>query len=353
MPRLLAHHLSASRCRGARRLARSLSSLSRLVADEASSVVLGFPQWQGAGPENAARYQLGGPKLHGSVCRLLPRAASHTVAVPADEPGEATRVALDDETFWAETVVAKQQAAAAALLRRESPTRVVTIGGDCGVEPPSIGYLAERYGAGNLAVLWLDAHADMNEPVGSPSGYFHGMALRAVLEPALFGAAMEALVPVPALPAQAVLGGVRSVDSPERERMAELQMTLLSPDCLDHHGRRPDGQRSVLLDALERTRWSGAEYLYVHVDLDVLVPSHLPHVGVPEPGGLEPAALLRLIKQVAQQWGARPGERGGGGSRVVGLSVTEFAPQPGASEAQQQAAIGFVERLVEALWRQQ
>ena len=37
---------------------------------------------------------------------------------------------------------------------------------------------------------------------------------------------------------------------------------------------------------------------------------------------------------------------------MVGLSVTEFAPQPGASELQQQTTINFVERLIEELWRE-
>jgi hypothetical protein len=40
---------------------------------------------------------------------------------------------------------------------------------------------------------------------------------------------------------------------------------------------------------------------YVHLDLDVLDPSHFPHVCVPEGGGLSPGALLEIGAQLARQ----------------------------------------------------
>jgi arginase len=37
-----------------------------------------------------------------------------------------------------------------------------------------------RHGDG-LAVVWFDAHGDLNTPESSPSGAFHGMVLRTLL----------------------------------------------------------------------------------------------------------------------------------------------------------------------------
>ena len=320
----------------------SQAGVGPLSVNDPSTTVLGFPQWQGAGLENAERYQLGGPMLHRSVCALLPRAKQCVVHVAPDEPGPAARLNQVDE-WWGQTVIERQQAQARALLSEMASTRVVAVGGDCGIEPAIVGFLTEKYG-GDLAVLWLDAHADLNEPQHSPSGLFHGMALRACLEPVLFGGTMACqTVPQPVSHAHVVLAGTRSLDQPERSYLAEHNMSYLPPGCLEHCGNGSDHARSALLDALART---SANNLYVHIDLDVVDPSHLPHVGVPEPDGISPGALLQLIAQVAKQW------RGSNGaSKVVGLSVTEFAPQSQSTPVQQHATIAFVTKLVEELFR--
>ena len=68
-----------------------------------------------------------------------------------------------------------------ADLRASAPDIVVTVGGTCGVEAAPVAYLNERYD-GNLAVVWFDGHGDLNSPATSPSGHFHGMVLRTLLE---------------------------------------------------------------------------------------------------------------------------------------------------------------------------
>ncbi len=56
---------------------------------------------------------------------------------------------------------------------------VLTVGGDCGVALAPIAHAARR--SPGLAVVWIDAHPDLNTPDSSPSGAFAGMALSAVL----------------------------------------------------------------------------------------------------------------------------------------------------------------------------
>ena len=60
----------------------------------------------------------------------------------------------------------------AALGRGEYP---VVIGGDHSCAMGTLAALGEFYGAENLAVVYVDAHTDINTDRTSASGYIHGM----------------------------------------------------------------------------------------------------------------------------------------------------------------------------------
>ena len=53
------------------------------------------------------------------------------------------------------------------------------LGGDHSVAIGTLGGMARARGTGG--VLWIDAHADLNDPESSPSGNVHGMPLAAAL----------------------------------------------------------------------------------------------------------------------------------------------------------------------------
>jgi arginase len=56
-----------------------------------------------------------------------------------------------------------------ALLLAEDPESIFLIGGECSTELMPVSFLRHKYGE-DLAVLWFDAHADLNVGVESPSG---------------------------------------------------------------------------------------------------------------------------------------------------------------------------------------
>jgi arginase len=66
------------------------------------------------------------------------------------------------------------------LLEEFKPEKIFSYGGDCRIEIGPVSYLNMRCN-GDLAVLWFDAHGDLNTPVTSPSKHFHGMPLRCLL----------------------------------------------------------------------------------------------------------------------------------------------------------------------------
>ena len=63
-------------------------------------------------------------------------------------------------------------------IRRERTPLV--LGGDHSISIGSIS-AALRFYKSDLAVLWIDAHADLNTPQSSPSGNLHGMPLAALM----------------------------------------------------------------------------------------------------------------------------------------------------------------------------
>jgi arginase len=157
-------------------------------------------------------------------------------------------------------------------LAMELPERPLVLGGCCCAHIGAVEGLATRHG--RLALVWLDAHGDLNTPESSPSGNLWGMPLRMLLDS---GAVR---------PEDALLLGARNLDSPEREFIASIGLRT-EPDALD--------------DVLD-----GTAGVYVALDVDVLEPNGI-HAFMPEPGGLslgETERLFALIRVQAQVLGA-------------------------------------------------
>src|SRR5262249_21644222 len=179
-------------------------------------LLLVFPQWQGAG-------QL--PRLRESALALAaalpPSRRRVEVAV---EPGHPLSV---QHGIAGRSELLTQLAAARRILDSERPARVFAVGGDCGIETPLASYLNARY-TGSLAVVWLDAHPDLNTAESSPSGHFHGMPLRILLgegEPAF-----TALVARPLQPGQLLLAGMRAPDPLERAYVEARRICSVSTE---------------------------------------------------------------------------------------------------------------------------
>lgn len=194
-----------------------------------------------------------------------------TVIPEAADPG-------DPKARFLGPIMQANEQIAGRVVRALREERVpLVLGGDHSVAIGTLGGLASAHNAG--AVLWFDAHGDLNTPETTPSGNVHGMPLAAALGLAGDAFASDAW-PLPAIQARrSSLIGVRQVDAGERALIQELDIATFTMTDLDRRG-----VEECLSEALERAR--GAAHVHVSLDMDVVDPEFAPGVGTPVRGGL-------------------------------------------------------------------
>jgi arginase len=245
-----------------------------------------LPEWQGYGVDAAVA----------EAARALAAALAADAFVEVDTP-TAEPLALEDGVLGLGAITRQAQRTLDAITARQ-PSRIFTIAGTCGAELGPVSYLNARY-RGDLAVVWLDAHGDLNTPQTSPSARFHGMVLRTLL-----GAGPEALVRL--LPRrlnadQIILAGVRDLDRDEIVFASDAAVARLAPADL------------LVPDRVSgRVRATGFTKVYVHLDLDVLDPVDFPDSLMQTPGGPTVDQVVETIRHLDASFD------------VVGFSVVEF-----------------------------
>lgn len=152
----------------------------------------------------------------------------------------------------------------AGLVRgaRDSGAVPLVLAGDCNNVIGVVAGLSED--AGDLGLVWLDAHGDSHTPETSGSGFFDGMPLAITL--GWCWSKLAASVPrfQPLAAEDVVHLGGRAFDPGEREAMVASGMTLIDAEAM-----RADGGRQLTADALTRLT-SAKSRIHVHLDLDVI-----------------------------------------------------------------------------------
>ena len=195
---------------------------------------------------------------------------------------------LDEVIAWSRAVF---QAVDLCLSEGEFP---VLLGGDHSLAVGSISAIARhchRQGR-RLRVLWLDAHADVNDAASSPSGNLHGMPVACLL-----GHGPASLVgwsgQTQALQAADIAFiGIRSVDAEEKAAIARLDLRVWDMRAIDEHGLR-----HALNEALQGV--DADTHVHVSFDLDALDPAHAPGVSTGVPGGLTYREMQLCMEMIA------------------------------------------------------
>jgi arginase len=242
------------------------------------------PQWQGSGSTRAMRLVDGAAAIRGD----LPSASTVVIDVPL-EAGESQGSGVSRFT----SIQLVRDRLARALAEIDGPA--ITIGGDCSVELAAVAHVADT---SEVALIWFDAHPDLNTPENSPSSAFNGMILRTLL-----GDGAPGLVPARPLPAnRVVLAGTRAFDDAEYAYVNEAGLAMF------------EGDGFTTKELLAAVTASGATSIYIHVDVDVLDPGEFEGTGYPEPFGLAVATLIEHIKALKSAF------------PLAGAGITEFEP---------------------------
>jgi arginase len=168
---------------------------------------------------------------------------------------------------------------------------------------------------GQPAVVWLDAHADLNTPETTRSGFLDGMAI-SVLLGRCWHAMAEDLGLQPLRDDAVWLVGARDVDSPEEEYLAQSAIHRITASAAGRTMKpRPSGE------------------IYLHIDLDVLDPTVGKVNEFATPAGLSLESLLETIDAIA------------GSARIGAAALTAYDPSFDSTDSVRRAAITIAEHL--------
>lgn len=242
-------------------------------------------QWQGG--ENRETYdgamELEHLYLSKKVCQRVPIAEDGHLEL--------------EQSIIGLSVIRKQIQVALDLLKQEKPDTLFTVGGGCDADLASIAYMNEQY-EGNLLVVWMDAHGDMNSPEESESHLLYGMPLRTIMgecQP------LNDLIPVTLNSENVVHIGGRDFDKAEADYISREAIAVF-PAKTDANA------------VIELLKKHVDKPVYIHLDLDVLEPREFGSTPLPVPDGMHFSTLKTILQIVKSN------------NNLVGMGLFEYKP---------------------------
>ena len=276
------------------------------ITNSQKTLNLLFPQWQGSGIANEL--------YHGAMLirdRLKDRERFFQVLVSLNQT-----LTIENRILGYSPIL-KQLSEARKIILQHNPDRLFAIGGDCSIDIAPISFLNRKYDR-NLAVVWIDAHTDLNTPASSPSHHFHGMPLRVLLGEG--DAKIIELLDSVLSPSQVFLVGARDFDPPEKNYLEQKNISLFTPEEIKNNSQS-------LMEAIASSNYQN---IHVHCDLDAIDPLEFPWVKCPVKNGLSLELLTELLQQLSSSF------------NLVGFSITEFAPS---AEQGLEKIPGFMDKM--------
>ncbi len=235
---------------------------------------------------------------------------------------------VDGHRHLAEVVAWNRTVHDAVLSELQQQRLPVLLGGDHALAIGSISAVARHCHAQGkrLRVLWLDAHADFNTSVLTPSGNLHGMPMAC-----LCGLGPQALIELsghtPAISPKWVRQiGIRSVDAGEKRLVHEQELEVFDMRYIDEMGMR---------HAMELALATLDEHTHLHVsfDVDFLDPALAPGVATTVPGGPTYREAQLCMEMIADT------------GRLASLDVMELNPALDMRNQTAELAVDLIESL--------
>ncbi|XP_023147999.1 arginase-1 [Amphiprion ocellaris] len=211
----------------------------------------------------------------------------------------------------------------------------VMLGGDHSLAIGSIhGHSAA---VGELSVVWVDAHADINTPLTTYTGNFHGQPMSFLLHE------LHSKVPVlpnfswvkPCLSAKdLVYIGLRDVDPAEHYILKMLGVKVFSISEVDRLG-----VARVMEETCDYLTTRGKKPVHLSYDIDAIDPSVTPATGTPVVGGLTYREGVYITEHLSQT------------GLLSAVDLVEVNPQLGKTEADVQSTVNTAVDLLLGCFR--
>ena len=180
-------------------------------------------------------------------------------------------------------------------------------GGTCSHLPGMVGGLEQAYGpTARIGLIWMDAHGDFNTPATSYSQMLGGMPV-AVVAGLCYPIWRERAGIESPMPTDRILMiDVRNLDDREETLIRSTDVTIA------RFGDNGESDEIVAaIDALA----AKVDYLYLHIDSDILDEAFQPNHPTAEPNGPDDKTVDALIEHVMST------------GKVVALAVVSINPQ--------------------------
>lgn len=191
-----------------------------------------------------------------------------------------------------QVVKANNGLAAKVLSAFENNTLPFIVGGDHSLALGSIAG-ASKFLGDDLAVIWIDAHGDINTDETSPSGNIHGMPLAASM-----GIGYEKLTSIffdsyKVKPENVFILACRDLDEGEVALINDLNMNVWTNADINSKGIK-----TVTQELLSLIKDKNIKNIHLSYDIDCLDPEYVPGTGTPVTDGLSFDQSKEILESV-------------------------------------------------------
>lgn len=168
----------------------------------------------------------------------------------------------------------------------------LVIGGDHALGLGSICGASKHFN-NDLAVIWIDAHGDINTDKTTPSGNIHGMPLAAAM-----GLGNESLTDIyfndrKVNPKNVYIIGARALDQGELDLMKEVDLKLWKTSEV-----KELGCEKIINDILTNLNKKGITNVHISYDIDSLDANIVPGTGTPVENGLNVDEVNYILEKL-------------------------------------------------------
>lgn len=168
------------------------------------------------------------------------------------------------------------------------------IGGDHALGMGSIAGASKFFN--KIAVIWVDAHGDINDSASSPSGNIHGMPLAVSMDIGDSKLTNIYFEEEKVFPTDVYIIGARDLDAGEIKIAEENKINLFTMDEI-----RQKSLKDILKTVIESIRQSDVDAVHLSFDIDSLDKALVPGTGTPVDGGFTLEEANTILETILRE----------------------------------------------------